>query len=182
MSAPVRVPRGRRTAVSVVVAVVATLAAAATGYVAVLKALRRNLNGVDLSGTVDGLRATAWSASGVLVAGIVTAAVGLLLLAVAVVPSRRRLVELTDGDGRTATGLKRRSLRRTVVASAVHIDGISAATARIGRRRIQLSLTSGLHHVDGLSEAARAAVSHRLDVLQLRRPRTVAARLTTRER
>ena len=182
MTAPLRVPRGRRTTVSVVVAVLVILAAAAGGYLAVLKALHRTVNGIDLTTAVDGARRTAWSGSEVLIAGIVTAAIGLLLVAVAVVPSRRRLVELADGDGRTAAGLSRRSLRRTLVASATDVDGISAATARIGRRHIALSLASGLHHVDGLSDAARTAVNRRLDVLHLRHPRTVTARLTTRER
>ena len=182
MTAPLRVPRGRRTAISVVVAVVVTVLAAAGGYLAVLQALRRSINGLDISGAVDTLRRTSWSNSAVLVTGIVVAAVGLLLVVVSVVPSRRRLVELSDVDGCTAAGLPLRSLRRTVIASAVDVDGISAATAKIGRRRVALSLVSGLHHVDGLSEAARTAVSRRLDALQLRRPRTVAARLTTRER
>ena len=181
MNAPVRIPRGRRTGVSVIVALLLLLSAAAAGSLAVLKALRRHSSGVDLSGTTRWLQRTSWNQQTLLVCGIVIAGVGLLILTVVLLPSRRRLVELVNPDPQTAAGLPRRSLRRTVAATAVHIDGISAAAAGVGRRRIAVKLTSGLRHTDGLKDAAVAAVTDRLDALQLRRPRTVAAHLTKEE-
>ena len=176
-----RFPRGRRTGPAVLIAAVILLSAAAIGYVCVLKGLQRNISGIDLGAVSRRLSGTAWDAPAVLVTGIVAAAVGVLILAVAILPAARPLVELDTPDDHTAAALSVRSLRRTVASAALRIDGISLARARIGRRRVHLDLHTRLRHTDGLLRSAQDAAGGRLRALTLARPRKVAAHLTRKD-
>ena len=178
---PIRFPRGRRTGWSVITAVVLLAIAVAGGYLAVVLALHRTVNGVDLSRASRWLRDTGYRDQTVLICGIVLAGVGIALLLVALAPAPRHLVELTGPDAHTAAALPQASLRRTVQSAARRIDGISRASARIGRRRIGLDVVTGLRHTDGLAAGAEAAATDRLAALELRRPRIVKTRLIRKE-
>ncbi len=166
---------------AVIVAVLLLLAAVAGGYLATIAALHRTLVGVNLRGASRWLRETGWDATTVLIIGIVVAVVGVVLLAIGLLPASRHLIELNGPDANVAAALKKNSLRRTLSSVVVKIDGISRADARIGRRTIRLDANSGLRHTDGLQEAADAAANQRLQLLDLRRPRTVRTQLSRRD-
>lgn len=178
---PARFPRGRRTGPSVLTALLVLVVAASVCYLAVLRALNRTGGGVDPAVVSRHLSGTRWDAPEVLIVGIVVAAVGLLLMLVAMLPASRHLVELTNPDSRTAAAMPPRSLRRTVQSAALEVDGISTARARIGRRRIRLDLGTGLRHTDGLTGTADTAATRRLVALDLSRPRTIAAHLSRKD-
>ena len=181
-SGSIHFPRGRRTGPAVATAILILIAAAATGYAAILKGSRRQVPGVALREVVQSLTGTAWNSPVVLIVGSVAAAVGLLLLMIAVVPAPQPLVELNGSHARTAAALNVRSLRRAVQSAALRIDGIVTARAHVGRRRIRLNLSTWLRHTNGLGQCAQDAATERLTALDLVRPRAVQARLEQKDR
>lgn len=181
MTEPVRLPRGRRITTTLIVAILLLLLAVAGGYLAVIRALHRTITSVNLGGAGNWLQQTSWNAPVMLIIGIVIAALALIVLAVAVLPSPQRLVELTGPDDHTAAALGKKSLRRTVSSAAIAIDGIASARTQIRRRNVHLDISSGLRHTDGLEQAAAAAVGRRLDALSLRPPRTLATHLSRKD-
>ncbi len=177
MSAPIRLPRGRRGTTTVIVAVLLLAVAAAAGYLTVMAALNRPVTIVNARSVLAWTRSTSWNATVVLYIGIAMAAIGVILLAVALLPARRRVIELTGPDSSTGAAITRKGLRRTLQSAVAAIDGISAANADIRRRTIRLNAVSGLRHTDGLPQAATDTAETRLQVLDLRDPRTVTTRL-----
>lgn len=178
---PLRSPRGRRGAASVLTAVLLLAVAAATGYLVVMAALNRPVGVVDVRPLLDRVRTTTYESSAALWLGVGLGALGLAALLAAVVPPSRRVEELVAPDADTATAITRRGLRRTLAAAAVDIDGISHATARVGGRRVRLEATSPLRRLDGLQDAASSAARRRLQQLELRRHRTLTTRLHQKE-
>jgi uncharacterized membrane protein len=181
MTTPVRLPRGRRTVPSVITAIVLLVIFGVASYLAVFAALHRSTPGVRLAAARNWLGDTHWSASSVLIIGIVLGVLGVVLLLIALLPSTRHVVELVGPDAHTAVGLPKKSLRRTVQASTVAIDGIASASATIGRRTVAVNASSSLRHAEGLAEAVNSAATARLEALNLRQPRTVIARLHTKD-
>lgn len=173
----IRFPRGRRGTASVLVALLVIAVAGAAGYLAVMAALNRPVTVVDTAPFIDFIRTTAYDSTGALITGIVLAVLGLIVLATVVVPADRRVEELTGPDPDVAAAITRTGLRRTLTAAAVDIDGVSNATARIGTRRVRLDAVTPLRRIDGLQDTTAAAVTSRLDRLQLRRSRVLSARL-----
>jgi hypothetical protein len=111
----------------------------------------------------------------------VLAVLGVLLLLVGLVPPRRRLVELGGDDPTVATGVTRRSLRRTLRAAAEDVDGIVRAPVTVGRRRVVVRAATSLRHTDGLAGRVQAAVQGRLDDLAPTRTRRLRVRLERKE-
>ena len=127
------------------------------------------------------LQQTTWSSPVVLVAGIVLAAIGVVLLLAALLPPSRHVVELVSPREGVATAITPGGLRRTLAAAAVGVDGVTEAGTRLGRRRIRVDAITRLRRTDGLSDAAAAAVQRRLQVLDLRRAKVLATRLHRKE-
>ncbi|MCW2912847.1 MAG: hypothetical protein JWN52_915 [Actinomycetia bacterium] len=117
-------------------------------------------------------------------AAIVTAAIaclfGVLLIALALVPGRPRIIALTPRDPHTVIGITRTGLRRHLAAAATEIDGITRARVHLGRRLVRVKAASPLRDARGLSQQVHQAVTGRLDELApLRRLRV---RVTVRRR
>ena len=177
----VRLPRGRRGTAGVVAALLLVAVTGAAGYLAVMAALDRPVTVVDIAAVLERVRSTPWSSTTGLVVGIVLAVLGVVALLAALVPPRRRAVELVSTAPMTATGITRAGLRRTLEAAAVTVDGVTAAHASVGRRRIRVDAVSGLRRTDGLQDAAGSAVQRRLQVLNLRQTRALTTHLQQKD-
>ena len=176
-----RPPRGRRGTAATLVALVAVLLCAAAAVEALRLATGATTWGYRSAQLSDRLARTTLDSTAVLVTAIVLAALGLLVLLAGVVPPRRRLVELGGDDATVATGLTRRSLRRTLRAAAEDVDGIVRAPVKVGRRRVVVRATTALRHADGLADRVQAAVQGRLDDLAPTRARRLRVRLDRKE-
>ena len=112
-------------------------------------------------------------------AAIATAAIacllGVLLIALALVPGRPRLIALTSHDPHTVIGITRTGLRRHLAAAATGIDGIARARVSLGRRRVRVKAASPLRDARGLSPQVHQAVTGRLEDLAPLRPLRVRA-------
>ena len=117
------------------------------------------------------LHDTTWSAQGVAVAGGVAAAIGLVLLLVAVVPGRARTAALDQHTAVSVRGL------RNALRSAAVVDGVESAAVKVRRRRVRAVVRTRRAVVDGLGDAVRAAVEHRVSEFALARPPQVVVRV-----
>ncbi len=105
---------------------------------------------------IQGLRPSEW----VLVAGIVLAVVGLVLLVRALLPSAPKVVPVTAASG---VFLRPRDVGRLVETAVEGVDGVLDVRASASPRRITLSLRSTGDA--GVAERARAAATTRLEPL-----------------
>ncbi|MHA3705062.1 DUF6286 domain-containing protein [Jatrophihabitans sp. YIM 134969] len=177
----VRMPRGRRGSAATLTALVGLVVFAAGAVFALVAAIRHQAWLVDADTISDWARRTSLGDTVALVVGIVVGAVGLLLLLAALVPPRRRLVELADSGTGIAAGLTRSSLARTLAAAARGVDGISSAGVS-GRRALTVRATTSLRRTDGLADRVQQVVEDRLGQLEPARPHQVRVKLSRKER
>ncbi len=181
MSRRAALPRGRRAVASTVVAVLVIAAAVLSAITAVQLWSGRDRTALgDVARYAHQLHGVRWSDVGVLVAGIVLAALGALVLLAGLVPARPTLLGLADPDEQTRAGITRGGLRADMVATALAVDGIVQAKASIGRRRIRIVAATPFTDREGLADAVRSAAQRRVDTLQPVQRLAVRARLRRR--
>lgn len=174
-----RLPRGRRALVSIVVGVIVLAAAVLATIVAIQLYMHRG--GATAVGDIrtyaTNLHDVRWSDVGILVAGIVLAAVGALVLLAGLLPARKTFLKLADPDDNTLAGITRGGLRSDMVATALAVAGIVDAKAKVRRKRIRIKAESPFTDRDGLADAVRSAAQRRVDNLQPLQRLTVKVRL-----
>lgn len=177
----VRPPRGRRGTAASVTALVGLLLCAAGAVEALYLATTDATWGYESSSVADFLADTTLGSTAVLVTAIVLAVLGLVALLAGILPARRRLVELGGDDDIVATGLTRRSLRRTLRSAAESVDGIEDAPTTVKRRKVVVRAVTSLRQTDGLADRVQTAVQSRVDDLAPRTARRVKVRLDRKE-
>ncbi len=165
----------------------ATLTAAALAAAAILIAAEviaalfgRSANVLPVAWLARLGRDTRWDEWPALTAACVAMALGLLLLLLALMPGRLRVIPLHSDDPDVVLGLARQGLRRHAASAAESVDGITHARVRAGRRRVRVRATSPLHDARGLHDAVRDAVAQRVGELEPVRPPRL--RVTVRRR
>jgi hypothetical protein len=167
-----RLPRGRRTVAAVLVALVLLLLAGFAAWQAIIVQLGQRPYPFDAAAVSARLNQTPWSDGAVVAVGSAMIVLGLWLVLLAVVPSRRGLVELREDQPDVTTGIRATDLRRSLSAAAERIDGISAATTSIGRGVASVTVTSPLGNPAGLIEKVTAEITEQLAQLDPRDPLT----------
>lgn len=173
-------PRGTRAGTALVVAVLAVAVCTYAAIEAIALAARGRTAGFDVHAVTRYGRTTPWDATAVTVVGIIAAVIGLALLLSALLPPRRRTIELATDDHRLAIGISPASLRRTLQAAALTIDGVGTARVR-GRRRWTVTATTTLRDATGLPETIRNRVTAELASLNPTRQRPVRVRLKRKD-
>ena len=178
MSKRAQLPRRRRSGLASFVGLV-IVALCVLGAIAAIQIAQDHDRTVlgEASWVAERLRTRDWSDVGVLVAGIVCAALGFLLLLAGLFPARRPFVRLVDPDEHTIAGITRAGLVRDLSAVAAGVDGVSSARAKVGRKRVRVTVRSALRDSSGLREAVHEAVRQRVESLQPERPLSVATRV-----
>lgn len=97
--------------------------------------------------------------------GLVAAGLLLVLSQLA----RRRPGSLPLGPGGAPADMGRRSLEKALVREATHVDGVSAARARIGKDRAVVIAASNRRQTDGLGPQVTQALDRRMGALGLAR-------------
>lgn len=97
--------------------------------------------------------------------GLVVAGLLLLFLQLA----RRRPSTLALGPGGVPADVGRRSLEKALVREATHVDGVSAAKARIDKDRASVVAASNRRQTDGLEPQVTQALDRRMGALGLAR-------------
>jgi Family of unknown function (DUF6286) len=108
------------------------------------------------------------------------AALGLLLLLLALRPGRLRAIPLRSEDPYVVLGIARPDLRRYLAWSAESVDGVDRARVKVRRHRVRVSAVSPLHDAGGLTDQVRGALDERLgELAPLHKPHL---RVTVRHR
>lgn len=108
---------------------------------------------------------TPWQDPWALLASSVVTALGLLLLFIALVPGRPRLMALRTGDPDLIAGISRRTLTGILARAASRVDGVSTARARLRGRRVTITVTTAVRDLSGLGERVYDAVNAELGAL-----------------
>jgi len=181
-SPPPRLPRGRRTVSAVIVAILLLVLGALVAWQAVLVQTGRQPYGVDASAVADRLHRTPWTDTAVIAAAAVAIVVGLGLLALAMLPSRRRYLQLRESDPVLVTGITPANLRRALSGAAQRVNGINAAETELHRTTATTVITSSLSMTERLPAAAEDAITVRLKQLDPVVPIAVRVRLSSKGR
>jgi Family of unknown function (DUF6286) len=179
---PPRLPRGRRTVSAVIVATVLLVLGALVAWQAILVQTGREPYGVDASAVADRLHQTPWKDTGVIIVVGVAIVLGLGLLALAVLPSRRRYLQLRETDPVLVTGITPANLRRALSGAAQRVNGINAAETQLNRNTATTVITSSLSMTERLPGAAQDAITVRLRQLDPVEPIAVRVRLSSKAR
>jgi hypothetical protein len=124
---------------------------------------------------------TRWDDPATLAIAAFACLIGVLLIALALLPGRPRVIALTPHDPDTLLGITRTGLRRHLTVVATEVDGITRAKVRLRRRGARVKAVSPLRDVGGLPEQVHQAVSGRLEELAPLRPLRVRVTLRRRE-
>lgn len=96
-------------------------------------------------------------------AGLGAAGLGALLVVLAVLPGRSRLVPVETGDPLIVIGITRSGLRRTVRAVAQDVEGVARAKVRLRRRLIEVTVVTGNESSGLMLRQVGTAVGDRLN-------------------
>lgn len=173
--------RPRRGVPATVVAVV-LLAAGAFAAIVAVQVLLGERPWLSYDWAARSLHDIAWRDTVVLIAGIVVAVVGLVVLLAALLPGRLTVFPLRDNDSGLDSGASRRSFLGTLRTAAASVDGVSSARLRLGRRKVRAAVRTNRVTTEGLADAVRTAVEHRLTQIGPAQELTVQARAATTRR
>ncbi len=152
--------RPRRVAPAVVAALV-LLAAAVAVAVSLIQNLTHSAEFVRYDSVATRLHDTTWHSHWMLGAGIGAVVIGVVLLAAALFPGRRIVVELEPMEGMDA-GIARRSLDGALEDAAFSVAGLESARVRRARKHIRVhGLAAHPDHTD-LEQTVGTAVAERL--------------------
>ncbi|MGP3954622.1 DUF6286 domain-containing protein [Nonomuraea sp. 3N208] len=95
-------------------------------------------------------------------AALVTAEAGALMLLLAIVPGRCRLVPVQTSDPLIVIGITRSGLRRTLRAAAQQVAGVDKARVRLRRGTIEVTVVTGAESSGTMLRQVGTAVGDRL--------------------
>jgi hypothetical protein len=148
----------RRSLPSTLVALV-LLAASAVVAVSAIQFLVGGRPWVTYDSLAGQMHAASWTELPVGLAGGAAALIGLVLLAIALVPGQPAVLPLAAAD----SGAVRHSLRRTLQDSASEVDGVVSAKLKLRRKKVTANVRTNRTNTEGLADAVRAAIEQRLD-------------------
>jgi hypothetical protein len=180
MSGAPALPRRGRVLPSVIVALVLVGAGVTLVVDVIAVALRHHALIWPYEQMAGEMRRTHWSDVPIVVIAAVTVAIGILLLELACVPGRQKVVPLEPSRSDESVGLTKRTLRRALYRAVDDLDGVAKVGVRLHRRKVSLTVHSVLRDEENLEADARAAVEGRLEELQLVRSPGVSVRVLKR--
>lgn len=167
--AAARAFRPRRVVTAVLVATLLAVAGILTAIM-VISAVTGHHDVLFATAVAHAGRQLHWDDPATLAIGAAAAAIGIILIALGLVPGRGTMVAIVSPDPQTVTGITRYGLRRYLAAAATEVDGISRARVKIRPRRVRVKASSPLRDARGLSGQVKAAVTSRLEEMAALRP------------
>ncbi|WP_146103629.1 DUF6286 domain-containing protein [Nonomuraea solani] len=132
--------RPARTVPGVIVATTLAAGLGATSAEVVSGLLGKPLGWIPVNELVELASTTAWPETSTL--ALLMAAAGAVMLLLAIVPGRSRLVPVETSDPLIVIGITRSGLRRTLCAAAQQVAGVDKARVRLRRRTIEVTVVT----------------------------------------
>jgi len=158
--------RPRRTAPATVVALV-LLAVCVAVAVAVTQSLLGQTPFVQLPQLLSFTSRQRWNSTVIIVAAIVVAVTGLILLLTAVRPGKPivlPLARITDHDGAPVAdaGVRRKTLNKDLTVAAATVPGVTKATVTARRGTVTAQITTAAPDRDAVPDQVRDRLTDRL--------------------
>jgi hypothetical protein len=154
--------RPGRSPAGVVVALAASAVLSAAAVVTVGLMTDSPMGRVPYRKLVNGVGAWSWSDPAAVGMALLSILVGLLLVGLAVVPGRTRLVPLESGDSSMVMGLTRVGLRRTLRQAAESVNEVGKARVRLASKDVEVTVFADVDKTGLLLRRVGAAVGDRL--------------------
>ncbi|WP_143653231.1 DUF6286 domain-containing protein [Streptosporangium subroseum] len=158
----VRMLRPGRSPAGVVVALTASVVLSSAAVMTVGLMMGSPVGRVPYRRLVNGAGAWSWSDPATVAVAFLLIVVGLLLLGLAAVPGRTRLVPLESGDPLTVMGLTRSGLRRTLRQAAESVNEVGRARVRLTSQDVEVTVFTDADRTGPLLRRVGAAVGDRL--------------------
>ncbi|MGJ6962353.1 DUF6286 domain-containing protein [Streptosporangium sp. G11] len=158
----VRLLRPDRTPAGVLVALTVSAVLAVSASVTVGLLMESPVARSSYRWLVDGVGAWNWSDPATFAASTLAMAVGLVMLALAALPGRTRLVPLESGDPHMVIGITRSGLRRTLREAAEAVDEVNGARVRLTSRIVEVTVFTDAERTGPVLRRVGAAVGDRL--------------------
>ncbi|WP_188190696.1 DUF6286 domain-containing protein [Nonomuraea sp. SYSU D8015] len=155
-----KVLRPARTLPGAVVSLALTAGLGATAAEVVSALLGHPLGWVPVNELVELASETTWPEAST--AALVTAGAGALMLLLAVVPGRCRLVPVQTSDPLIVIGITRTGLRRTLRAAAQQVPDVDKAQVGLRRRTIEVTVVTAAESSGSMLRQVGNAVGDRL--------------------
>lgn len=177
--------RPRRSVVGLVTGLAVTLAGALTTAEALTLTIGLPRWNPAVERAADTLRRTDWHSPWVLLAGGLLAVTGVVLL-VAALPGRPRVIALRGGDPRVAGALTRSAMQRVLMHAALDVPGVEKAKVRLRgrskrRRRVVVWAGTRYRNPANLADLVRTSVIGRMGGVSPMNERYVVVRLSWRK-
>ena len=162
--------RSRRSLPATVVALVG-LALCALVATSAVQLLLHKPPVLDYARAASAANRTQWSDLPVVLGGAVLAALGLLLLAGALLPGRALVLPLRED--RVPAGAGTRGMAAVLRSAAESVEGVDTAKLKLRRKKVTATIAAGRLAPQDLEEQVRAALEDQLDRIgPAVRPRT----------
>ncbi|MFC5831925.1 DUF6286 domain-containing protein [Nonomuraea insulae] len=155
-----RALRPARTVPGALVAVTLAAGLGATAAEIVSGLLGAPLGWVPVNEAVELAGKTTWP--DVATSAVAAGGAGALMLLLAVVPGRSRMVAVETSDPLIVIGITRSGLRRTLRAAAQQVTGVDKARVRLRRRTIEVTVMTGAESSGQMLRQVGNAVGDRL--------------------
>ncbi|MER6942655.1 DUF6286 domain-containing protein [Nonomuraea sp. NPDC000554] len=155
-----RVLRPARTPAGVAVAFAVTAGLGLTAAEVVSALVGNPLGWVPVDEAIAAARRSSWLE--VSFWALVMALAGVVMLLLAAVPGRSRLVPVETSDARIVIGITRIGLRRTLRAVAQEVEGVEKARVKLLRRTIEVTVVTGPESSGAMLKQVGNAVGDRL--------------------
>jgi hypothetical protein len=167
--------RSRRSILATIAAVVLAVVALLALVEVVSRLIDRPARAVPVSRLIELGRETQWDDPLALIVSGVLAAIGLLLVLMAIWPGHGGVVPLAVDDPALVAGVSRRALRHDAATAAREVPGVTGATAKLRGRRLRVRARTPLRDPRELAAEVEQAVSARIERLAPLRPIRVTA-------
>ncbi|MEG9248464.1 DUF6286 domain-containing protein [Arthrobacter sp. Soc17.1.1.1] len=131
-----------------------------------------------LLGAATAASAAPWSDQAVLVAAMLTAVAGLLLILMALVPGRYDAYLINHG-GAARAALRNRGLETFLTDVAQTIDGVDSARTAVSTRRAEIRVATYLLERGELKATVTRTLQQRIESLDLAHPPRVSVNVST---
>ncbi|WP_280235170.1 DUF6286 domain-containing protein [Nocardia cyriacigeorgica] len=155
----IRRPRRAWPAVVIAVVVLAACVAVTVSLVQRLTDTHEYISYDSVAGEVHGIT---WNELPVLIGGVVALAIGVVLLVIALLPGRAKVLPLTGHEDGMEAGVSRSGLRTLLRTSATGVDGVTSARVKVRRDVVTVVARTDRHDSAGLADTICDTVTGRV--------------------